>query len=108
MLFVSQLHFVRKSLGINVLEPKFVGCKSGIEKLEGLDYQINEHIVSENSFIGKSVVAHGGLAITKGKKCYTLSFVGSISKNGTKFKTFNKNGYKIKDAFPEEDTFKMF
>lgn len=75
------------------------------QKIGGTAWEV---IQSENSLIGKSVVVHGGLAISKGKKGYTLSFVGSINKNGTKFKTFNKTGYKIKDAFPEEDISKMF
>ena len=74
------------------------------EKIGGTAWEV---MPSENGAIGESM-AHGGIAISKGKKGFTLSFVGTINLNGTKFWNYSKTNYRNKDDFPEEDIFNIF
>ena len=76
-----------------------VASKVGVQmniKLEGVPWEV----VTSNDYFRKKDCAFGGLATSKGKKGYAVSFVGSVNPAGTKHYSHYKVGVKRKEDIP--------
>lgn len=65
-------------------------------------------IIPEQGYTSKKKTMCGGIAISKGKRGFTLAFVGTIDTNFTRVFTWCKTGYKSKEAIPTADYEAMF
>jgi len=62
-----------------------------------------EMIPQEGAYTSKKKTMYGGIAISKGKKGFTLAFTGTLDNAFTKVFTYCKTGYQSKEAIPQAD-----
>jgi aubergine-like protein len=75
------------------------------QKVGGTAWEI---IPQEGAYTSKKKTMYGAIAISKGKKGFTLAFAGTIDTNFTRVFTFCKTGYKAKEVIPQADYEAMF
>lgn len=75
------------------------------QKIGGTAWEV---ISQEGAYTSKKKTMYGGIAISKGKKGFTLAFAGTIDTNFTRVFTSCKTGYKTKEAIPQADYEAMF
>ncbi len=75
------------------------------QKIGGTAWEI---IQQEGAYTTKKKTMYGSFAISKGKKGFTLAFVGSLDANLTKVFCYCKTGFKSKDNIPEAEYETMF
>jgi hypothetical protein len=70
------------------------------QKIGGVAWEI---IPQEGAYTSKKKTMYGAIAISKGKKGFTLAFTGTIDNSFTRVFTYCKTGYKSKEAIPQAD-----
>jgi len=70
------------------------------QKIGGTAWEIKQQ---EQAFSSTKRTMYGSFAISKGKKGFTLAFVGTIDKNFTKVFSYCKTNYPSKEAICQAD-----
>ena len=70
------------------------------QKVGGTAWEI---IPEEGAYTTKKKTMYGSVAISKGKKGYTLAFTGTIDKSFTKVFNYCKTGFKNKEDIPQKE-----
>ena len=70
------------------------------QKIGGIAWEI---IPKAGAYTSKNRTMYGSFAISKGKKGFTLAFVGTTNNEFTRVFSYCKTGYKNKDTIPIED-----
>ena len=76
-----------------------VASKIGVQmnvKVHGVPWEVS----TSNDYFRKKNCAFGGLSTSKGKKGYSVAFVGSANKSGTEYYSHYKVGVNRKEDIP--------
>jgi len=75
------------------------------QKVGGTAWEI---IQQEGAYTAKKKTMYGSFAISKGKKGFTLAFVGTLDANFTKVFCYCKTGYTTKENIAQADFENLF
>jgi hypothetical protein len=68
------------------------------QKIGGIAWE-----VVKKDYFDKKKAMHGAFSISKGKKGFTLAFVGTLNSENTKIFNYCKTGYRNKEDIPKAD-----
>lgn len=88
-------------MGIKAKSPMSAASKIIIQmnqKVGGITWEVNK-----NDYFAKHKSMYGAFSISKGKKGFTLAFVGTLNPENTKVFNFCKTGYRRKEDIPKAD-----
>lgn len=99
---------VRKRTITKAKNPMSAASKIDVQMNQKIGGTAWEIIQSEKAYTVKKKTMYGAIAISKGKKGFTLAFVGSLDQNFTKVFTFCKTGFKSKENIPQAEYENIF
>ncbi len=70
------------------------------QKIGGTAWEI---VPQNNAYTSQKKTMYGAVAISKGKKGFTLAFTGTLDKDFTRVFSYCKTGYKSKEAIPQAE-----
>jgi len=74
------------------------------QKIGGITWEV----LRKSQYLDKKKMMYGAFSISKGKKGFTLAFVGTLNSENTKVYSFCKTGYKRKEDIPKADFDSIF